>query len=605
VSALALLPLFHQPIPAQAQNRLDGPIGDVDPRMYDATMGPAALLGLDTTWVVPHFAFYGGLSFNLANDELVARQPNGEPVGPLRLRFISTLGLGLGIADALDLQVALPLHTTEEFVASGRETAIGLGDLKVTLRWRALSGDGGRGFGLALQAGLWLPTGGGANLSTDGEPVFEPRVIADYRLSDGVVIAGHLGYRIRPDTQVLNLAFGDELRFGAGVEVPVAALGAYEPLSILAEIEGAVGLGTGDFDPDDGISGRKVPIEARLGLRWRSPEWAVTVAGGTGLTDGYGTPDYRLLVTVGWSGAGSATPEPPPRPSTSAAATGPDGQPSSATPTFPPAPTLPIPGDAAPTPGAPDTTPSSDAAAALAAFDAVVANDPDPDNDGVAGAADQCPYVPEDLDGHMDQDGCPDPDNDGDGVLDAADKCPTELETPNGFEDEDGCPDIGEASVVAKDGVIELKQTIEFNSGSNVLAKSAAALLDQIAAVLKANPQVRRVRVEGHTDNQGDEEMNVDLSERRAERVRVELTKRGVERDRLLPRGFGSTRPIADNRTNAGRKANRRVEFRVIDPAPPGQPRIDFDTHNTPDQNDGAGRVGDAVTVESVREVTP
>jgi len=598
VSALALFPLIHQPTSAQAQNRLDGPIGDVDPRMYDATMGPAALLGLDTTWVVPHFAFYGGLSFNLANDELVARQPDGEPVGPLRLRFISTLGLGLGIADALDLQVALPLHTTEEFVASGRETAVGLGDLKVTLRWRALSGDGGRGFGLALQAGLWLPTGGGAYLSTDGEPVVEPRIIADYRFSDGVVLAGHVGYRIRPDTQVLNLAFGDELRFGAGVEVPVAALGAYEPLSILAEVEGAVGLGTGDFDPDDGISGRKVPIEARLGLRWRSPEWAVTVAGGTGLTDGYGTPDYRLLVTVGWSGAGSATPEPPPRPMTSVAASGPDGE--RAAPTFPPAATLPMPGD----PAAP---PSNDAAAALAAFDAVVASDPDPDNDGVAGAADQCPYVPEDLDRHMDQDGCPDPDNDGDGVLDAADKCPAELETPNGFDDQDGCPDVGAATVVAKEGVIELKQTIEFNSGSNVLAKSASALLDQIAAVLKANLHVRRVRVEGHTDNEGDEEMNVDLSERRAERVRVELTKRGVDRNRLLPRGFGSTRPVASNKTNVGRKANRRVEFRVIDPAPPGQPRIDFDTHNTPEKDDGERRVGggDTVTVESVGEVTP
>ncbi len=605
MSALALFPLIHQPTSVQAQNRLDGPIGDVDPRMYDATMGPAALLGLDTTWVVPHFAFYGGLSFNLANDELVARQLDGEPVGPLRLRFITTLGLGLGIADALDLQVALPLHTTEEFVASGRETAIGLGDLKVTLRWRAVSGEGGRGFGLALQAGLWLPTGGGANMSTDGEPVVEPRLIADYRFDDGVVIAGHLGYRIRPDTQVLNLAFGDELRFGAGVEVPVAALGAYEPLSILAEVEGAVGLGTGDFDPDDGISGRKVPLEARLGLRWRSPEWAITVAGGTGLTDGYGTPDYRLLVTVGWSGAGSATPEPPPRPTAPIAETGPNGAASGAAPVFPPAPTLPMPGEAAaPAPGDPAAPPSNDAAAA---FDAVVASDPDPDNDGVAGAADQCPYVPEDLDRNLDQDGCPDPDNDGDGVLDAADKCPIELETPNGFEDEDGCPDVGEATVVAKDGVIELKQTIEFNSGSNVLAKSAAALLDQIAAVLKANPQVRRVRVEGHTDNEGDEEMNVDLSERRAERIRVELTKRGVDRNRLLPRGFGSTRPIANNNTNAGRKANRRVEFQVIDPAPPGQPRIDFDTRNTPDQDDRESRVGEqqAVTVESLREVKP
>ena len=558
---------------AQA-TRLDGPIGDVDPRVYDPTVGPGAIIGLDTTWVARHLALYGGLTLNLANDELVARQPDGEPVGPLRMRFIATLGLGLGLADQLDLQVALPLHSTEEFLAD-RETAVGLGDMKVTLRWRALGPALSEpGFGLAVQANLWLPTGGSVAHSTDGGVVFEPRLIADYRFASGAVLAAHVGFRLRPAERVLNLAFDDELRFGAGAELPVAALGAHVPLSLIGELEGALGLGSATFDPDDGFSTRKTPIEARLGLRVRTGDWAVTAAGGFGLTDGYGTPDYRAVIQIGWSGGPTPVPEPPERPS--ATATGPDSAPSGKAPTFPPAPgfaeAAPAPGSSAPDPGAPPTP-----APAAEAFDAAVTTDPDPDIDGVAGERDRCPNVPEDLDGHMDEDGCPDPDNDGDGVLDTADQCPTTLETPNGIDDEDGCPDEGEAQVVAKQGVIELAQTIEFNSGSNVLAASAKPLLDQIAAVIKANPQVRRVRIEGHTDNQGDEEMNVDLSERRAERVRFELVQRGVERERMLPRGFGSTRPIAPNTTNAGRKKNRRVEFRVIDPPPPGQPRIELE----------------------------
>ena len=162
-------------------------------------------------------------------------------------------------------------------------------------------------------------------------------------------------------------------------------------------------------------------------------------------------------------------------------------------------------------------------------------------------------------------------------MLDAADKCPTELETPNGIADDDGCPDAGEVNVVAKNGVIELTQTIEFQSGSDVLAKSAAPLIAQVAAMLKANAVIKRLRIEGHTDGDGDLEMNVDLSERRAARVRQKLMELGIDGARLLPKGYGSTRGVTTNATPEGRKKNRRVEFRIIDPWPVGVPRIDFD----------------------------
>ena len=218
-------------------------------------------------------------------------------------------------------------------------------------------------------------------------------------------------------------------------------------------------------------------------------------------------------------------------------------------------------------------------------------------------AADLRKRLAEDLDGFQDDDGCPDLDDDTDGVPDRDDRCPREPESFNGVADEDGCPDAlqepgtapppgdpvrpgktdkkGEPKpltiAVSADGLITLSERIEFQSGSDVFAPSTEAILAQVAAMLKASPHIRRLRIEGHTDNEGDPEMNVDLSERRAARVRMALMALGVDGGRLLPRGYGSTRGIVSNATPDGRKKNRRVELRIIDPPPAGKPRIDFD----------------------------
>jgi outer membrane protein OmpA-like peptidoglycan-associated protein len=72
------------------------------------------------------------------------------------------------------------------------------------------------------------------------------------------------------------------------------------------------------------------------------------------------------------------------------------------------------------------------------------------------------------------------------------------------------------------------------------------------------------VSIEGHTDNQGPDDYNQDLSERRAASVRRYLISQGVESERLRSKGFGESQPIDDNRTAAGRAENRRVEFLII-----------------------------------------
>ncbi|TNF32427.1 MAG: OmpA family protein, partial [Deltaproteobacteria bacterium] len=206
---------------------------------------------------------------------------------------------------------------------------------------------------------------------------------------------------------------------------------------------------------------------------------------------------------------------------------------------------------------------------APAAFDALAATDPDADSDGVALPGDQCPNEPEDRDGYLDSDGCPDPDNDGDGVIDADDKCPDEQEVINGVDDGDGCPDEGAPLVSQVGPQITISERIQFKSGGAELTDRSKSVLDQVAAVLQAHAEIDRVRIEGHTDSFGDREFNVDLAERRAWSVRAYLIERGVAEKRLFAKGFGPTRPVATNRTEAGRAENRRVEFHVVAPGEP------------------------------------
>ncbi|HEY2743566.1 MAG TPA: OmpA family protein [Polyangia bacterium] len=190
--------------------------------------------------------------------------------------------------------------------------------------------------------------------------------------------------------------------------------------------------------------------------------------------------------------------------------------------------------------------------------------DLDNDGDGIPDAQDKCPNDPEDKDGFQDDDGCPDLDNDGDGIPDAIDKCPNEPETFNGVDDTDGCPDSG-GQVTIAGGKIELPENINFDTGSDKIAGRSEALMDRIAEKIKANPGVKRIRIEGHTDDVGGAKKNQELSQARAESVRNFLIKKGIEADRLQAVGYGDTRPLDKRKTADARAKNRRVEFIIVE----------------------------------------
>ena len=89
-------------------------------------------------------------------------------------------------------------------------------------------------------------------------------------------------------------------------------------------------------------------------------------------------------------------------------------------------------------------------------------------------------------------------------------------------------------------------------------------ILDEVTDLLLRNPQIKQLRVEGHTDDVGGAERNQQLSEDRALAVAKYLSEHGVEANRLQSQGYGLSKPIASNKSEAGRAKNRRVQFRIV-----------------------------------------
>jgi outer membrane protein OmpA-like peptidoglycan-associated protein len=168
---------------------------------------------------------------------------------------------------------------------------------------------------------------------------------------------------------------------------------------------------------------------------------------------------------------------------------------------------------------------------------------PDTDKDGINDEEDKCPNQA----GVARYQGCPVPDADGDGVNDEEDKCPKVAGPADNF----GCPVIGIKSY-----------EIVFKTGSAILLAKGKPILDTVVAYLKRNPDVE-VTIDGNTDNTGSDKVNNPLSLKRAEATKKYLVSKEINADRLVTAGFGSTQPVADNKTAEGRKKNRRIEIKI------------------------------------------
>lgn len=201
---------------------------------------------------------------------------------------------------------------------------------------------------------------------------------------------------------------------------------------------------------------------------------------------------------------------------------------------------------------------------------------PDTDKDGIEDSKDMCPNEA----GLASANGCPDTDNDG--VQDNIDKCKTLAGSAEHF----GCPDTDKdgifddidqcrtiPGVPANNGCPEVKkdvkmlfqkalQGIQFETGKATIKPSSFAILNSIKNVMIENPSYKLI-IGGHTDNVGEDAMNMTLSTERAASVSNYLITNGINPMRLSSEGFGETKPIDTNKSASGRTQNRRVELSV------------------------------------------
>jgi outer membrane protein OmpA-like peptidoglycan-associated protein len=454
--------------------------------------------------------------------------------------------LDVGLPARLELGVSLPITLDAGFAApySAERSGAAGGDLGLELRWNALA-RGGKVAGVTLGVGMTAPTGDARRLAGADAFTVSPTIVAD-ALVGRLRFAATGGGRLRSRASTFEYAtVHQELLYGASAEV---GLDPARRFILSAELAGAV-------DPSSGTG----PVEALGGLRYGGDSLALILAGGAGLDDGIGAPDFRLLAGVAFRSLRTRDADDdrvaddvdrcPSDPEDR------DGH-----------------GDAD---GCPDPDDDGDGVADGADACPQVAEDhdgfedadgcPDDDNDhdGIPDRSDRCVAQAEDGDGFQDLDGCPDPDNDGDGVADAADRCPAQPESANGFQDQDGCPDQAPRFVFRPRERLVF-DNIEFRTNSDELLATSLPILDEVAASMRAQPDVR-VRIEGNTDDRGPDDRNLSLSQRRALSVMNYLIGAGIEARRMESAGSGETRPVDTNATEEGRAKNRRVEFLTLD----------------------------------------
>jgi outer membrane protein OmpA-like peptidoglycan-associated protein len=221
----------------------------------------------------------------------------------------------------------------------------------------------------------------------------------------------------------------------------------------------------------------------------------------------------------------------------------------------------------------------------------------DADQDGVYDPQDGCPTTAAGPHADPSRAGCPDGDDDSDGVLNSTDVCRTEhagfhpdparLGCPMGDADHDMIPDAVDACpdrpgapssdprrngcpglLVVHADSIAISQPVYFATGRDTILPRSRALMTAIAEALELTPAIHRLVIEGHTDDVGAEDANLELSTRRARSVMAWLVAHGIDASRLEARGLGESQPIAEGTSRGAREENRRVVFRVLDPAP-------------------------------------
>jgi OmpA-OmpF porin, OOP family len=491
--------------------------------------------GSDVRWPLPDDPLQLGVAVNTAFEPLVVVGADGAVVG----RFVERR-TGLDLFGSMTLVrdfavgVGLPVFVLQS--GDGDPNPSGVGDLRIVPKLRLR--DDRRGLGVAVLAEIRAPTHSDEEFSGGARfPAFAPRLAVDHRFGGGLRVGGNAGLLLRRATEFENVRAASELTYSAAA---VLHLGGYDgAVALGVDLHGGAGL--------TALSLEELPLEGQLYAQVQARDVQLQLGPAVGVVPGYGTPAFRLYAGVRWSPTGH-----------------------------------------------------------------------DLDRDGIPDRDDACPSEPETRNGVDDLDGCPEGtqgrapepgqgpsvvrvivvDRDGQpvpkpqarvddaratatgapGVLEVEVEPGTyelwvrargyvpqrlDIEVPDGQIER--TVQLEPIEVVVTDDRIEFAGTVYFAFGSAVLLAESHDLLDEIALVLIDQPQLRRVRVEGHTDRQGSADYNQRLSEARASSVVAYLIGAGVEEERLEAVGFGESRPISKID-----QENRRVDFVIVSGRLPG-----------------------------------
>lgn len=565
-------------------------------------------------------AFALNLSFGLqfASDLLVLERggATSELVGN---GLAVQLSCSVAFGGRYELGAVLPFALARATEGGGvlpAASSAGLEDLRLVPKVRLPSW---RGLRFAAAVPVTLPIGKRDALLGEGSVTATPTGVAEYDLGS-VRLVGNLGVAIRPERQYYDLTIGSALVYGLGAEYPFRARG--WGWAALASAWGEVGF----LDSGTGVKPAELDAALRWegphGIDLTGGLGTGLIAGyGAPTFRAFLLAGWRPRAAVEPPPAPPPAPPPPdpcapgqPHSTDQCPALDDDGDGvknvEDRCPTEPGV--VEEQGCAAKPPPPP---PQIDPCAPGERHVPEQCPELDDDGDGVKNAADRCPTTP----GVAERQGCvpadpcspgephvpeqcPNADDDGDGILNKADRCPTTAGVPeqrgcpppdpcskgqkhepeqcpaldddgDGFPNgEDRCPLVkGLAAhqgcpppkAVLTEKRIELKEAVYFDTGKASIQDRSFQLLDDISRILVDNPQVKLVSIEGHTDATGSAERNRVLSQQRAAAVRSHLVRKGIAEERLEAAGFGQDRPVADNKTPAGRALNRRVEFLV------------------------------------------
>ncbi len=486
--------------------------------------------------------------------------------------FLSWLSVGI------DLPVSLAFIPVDLRELSPAPPVSGLGDLKLSVKATFLNQF--RHFiNMGIAADIAFPTSGGRAYIGSSTVSGYPRLIVSRLFGGWLELALNLGARLRVGREVFNNYFASQLSYNIMARFLLPWRAGPTSYELIGELWGL----TSAVRPfqRQGENAFEWLASVRVGII--DSIW-LTLGFGGGLIGGYGSPDFRTMLSVAWAprerdrdndGIIDKNDNCPDLAETMNGVDDSDGCPEHDRDYDGIIDQLDKCPDERETynkfeddDGCPDRRPRKQKKKCKEYDDVVYDADENDEPDEKIEVEQECPKEPvTPLPSTMPQGPGRPVDTDRDGVWDQDDKCPDQPETINGKDDEDGCPDEGKGvTVFVSKQKIQILEKINFETASAVIKQESFTILDQVSAQLRAHPEVKLLRIEGHTDSVGADDYNMRLSQARSDSVRTYMIQRGrVEPTRLLAKGYGETRPIAPNSTPRGRAQNRRVEFLIVE----------------------------------------